>query len=106
MSVIYLFTRYRFNWSEVEFSFFSTYGMLTGLIGTIFSVGVFSHMLHIDDALIGVMSCMSKILSSFVYAFAVTTWQLYLGTILHCIQRSYTLLSSLQLRFQDQSWKC
>ncbi|XP_058463536.1 lysosomal proton-coupled steroid conjugate and bile acid symporter SLC46A3-like [Malaya genurostris] len=85
MSVIYLFTRYRFNWSEVEFSFFSTYGMLTGLIGTIFSVGVFSHLLKIDDALIGVMSCMSKILSSFVYAFAVTTWQLYLGPIVEML---------------------
>lgn len=33
MSVIYLFTRYQFNWSEVEFSVFSTYGMLTGLVG-------------------------------------------------------------------------
>ncbi|XP_055526719.1 solute carrier family 46 member 3-like [Wyeomyia smithii] len=85
MSVIYLFTRYRFNWSEVEFSFFSTYGMLTGLVGTIFSVGVFSHLLKIDDALIGMMSCMSKILSSFVYAFAVTTWQLYLGPIVEML---------------------
>ncbi|XP_053685300.1 LOW QUALITY PROTEIN: solute carrier family 46 member 3-like [Sabethes cyaneus] len=85
MSVIYLFTRYRFNWSEVEFSFFSTYGMLTGLVGTIFSVGVFSHLLKIDDALIGVMSCMSKILSSFVYAFAITTWQLYLGPVVEML---------------------
>lgn len=33
MSVVYLFTRYRFNWGEVEFSLFSTYGMITGLIG-------------------------------------------------------------------------
>jgi len=33
MSVIYLFTRYKFNWSEVEFSIFSTYGMLTSLVG-------------------------------------------------------------------------
>lgn len=33
MSVIYLFTRYKFNWSEVEFSFFSTYAMLTSLVG-------------------------------------------------------------------------
>lgn len=33
MSVVYLFTRYRFNWGEVEFSIFSTYGMITGLIG-------------------------------------------------------------------------
>uniref|UniRef100_A0A1B0DCV1 Major facilitator superfamily associated domain-containing protein n=1 Tax=Phlebotomus papatasi TaxID=29031 RepID=A0A1B0DCV1_PHLPP len=80
-SVFYLFTRYRFNWSEVEFSFFSTYGMITHFIGTSFSVGVFSRLLKLDDALIGVISCMSKILSSFVYAFAVTEWQLYLGPI-------------------------
>lgn len=50
-------------------------------IGTSFSVGVFSRLLKLDDALIGVISCMSKILSSFVYAFAVTEWQLYLGPI-------------------------
>ncbi|KAJ6643128.1 Solute carrier family 46 member 3 [Pseudolycoriella hygida] len=85
MSVVYLFTRYQFNWSEVEFSFFSTYGMLTGLIGTVFSVGVFSHLLKIDDALIGVMSSMSKILSSFVYAFAVTEWQLYLAPLVEIL---------------------
>lgn len=45
----------------------------------IFSVGVLSHLLKIDDALIGVISSMSKILSGFVYAFAVTDWLLYLG---------------------------
>lgn len=33
LSMIYLFTRYQFNWSEVEFSIFSTYGMMTGLVG-------------------------------------------------------------------------
>ncbi|XP_055682265.1 proton-coupled folate transporter [Lutzomyia longipalpis] len=81
MSVFYLFTRYRFNWSEVEFSFFSTYSMVTHFIGTSFSVGVFSRLLKLDDALIGVISCMSKILSSFVYAFAVTNWQVYLAPI-------------------------
>ncbi|GAB0092395.1 MFS transporter superfamily [Sergentomyia squamirostris] len=81
MSVFYLFTRYRFNWSEVEFSFFSTYGMVIHFIGTSLSVGIFSRLLQLDDALIGVISCMSKILSSFVYAFAVTEWQLYLGPV-------------------------
>lgn len=44
-----------------------------------FSVGVFSHMLQIDDALIGVMSCISKILAGFVYAFATTDFVFYLG---------------------------
>jgi len=44
------------------------------------SVCVFSHILKMDDALIGAMSCVSKILSSFVYAFSTTDWQIYLGT--------------------------
>lgn len=35
MSIFYLFTRYRFNWGEVEYSMFSTYSMITGLIGII-----------------------------------------------------------------------
>ncbi|KAG8313704.1 hypothetical protein J6590_002175 [Homalodisca vitripennis] len=78
MTVMYLFTRYRFNWNEVDYSIFSTYSMLVGLLGTLLSVGVFSHMLKIDDALIGVMSCMSKILAGFIYAYARTNWQIYL----------------------------
>ncbi|XP_068141215.1 probable peptidoglycan muropeptide transporter SLC46 [Drosophila tropicalis] len=79
MAVSYLFTRFRFNWSEVEFSFFSTYAMFTGLIGVIFCVGILSHKLNIDDALVGVLSSTSKILSSFVYAFATLPWHMYLG---------------------------
>jgi hypothetical protein len=47
--------------------------------GTMVSVCVFSHVLKMDDALIGAMSCVSKILSSFVYAFSTTQWQIYLG---------------------------
>jgi hypothetical protein len=50
------------------------------VLGTMVSVCVFSHVLKIDDALIGVMSCTSKILASFVYAFSTTDWQIYLGT--------------------------
>ncbi|XP_033225472.1 tetracycline resistance protein, class H isoform X2 [Belonocnema kinseyi] len=81
MAVMYLFMRYRFNWNEVQFSMFSTYSMVTNLIGTAISVGVFSHVLKIDDAVVGIMSCMSKILSSFVYAFATTNSIIYLGKV-------------------------
>jgi len=35
MAVLYLFTRYRFNWNEVDFSIFSTYSMVTNLFGKI-----------------------------------------------------------------------
>ncbi|XP_015601761.1 uncharacterized protein LOC107270866 [Cephus cinctus] len=85
MAVMYLFTRYRFNWNEVKFSMFSTYGMVTNLIGTMVSVGLFSHVLKIDDALVGVMSCMSKILASFVYAFATTDWMIYLAPLVEIV---------------------
>ncbi|KAI8420803.1 hypothetical protein MSG28_008008 [Choristoneura fumiferana] len=81
MSVMYLFTRYRFNWNEVDFSVFSTYAMCTSLVGTLFSVGVFSHLLKFDDAIIGVISCTSKILSGFMYAFATKTWHIYIGKV-------------------------
>lgn len=107
MSLFYLFTRYKFNWSEVEFSLFSTYSMGIHLIGkifacngsfskfffsfstlffetttgTAFSVSIFSSWLKIDDAIIGAMSSISKVLSSFVYAFSQVEWQLYLGPI-------------------------
>ncbi|CAG5046466.1 unnamed protein product [Parnassius apollo] len=82
MSVMYLFTRYRFNWNEVDFSMFSTYSMCTSLVGTLFSVGVFSHILKYDDAIIGVISCTSKILSGFMYAFASKTWHIYLAPLI------------------------
>ncbi|XP_054280936.1 solute carrier family 46 member 3 [Macrosteles quadrilineatus] len=85
MTVMYLFTRYRFNWNEVDYSIFSTYSMMTNLIGTLVSVGVFSHMLKIDDALIGVMSCMSKILAGFVYAYATTDFQIYLAPLVEIV---------------------
>lgn len=47
--------------------------------GTAISVGIFSHILKIDDAIVGIMSCTSKILASFVYAFATSAWMVYVG---------------------------
>lgn len=85
MTVMYLFTRYRFNWNEVDYSIFNTYSMITNLIGTAISVGVFSHMLKIDDAIIGVISCMSKILAGFVFAFATTTTMIYIAPLVDIV---------------------
>lgn len=33
MAVLYLYMRYRYNWNEVTFSMFSTFAMITNLIG-------------------------------------------------------------------------
>lgn len=42
---------------------------------------MFSSLLKIDDALIGAMSCVSRVMSSFVYAFSELEWHMYLGPI-------------------------
>ncbi|XP_033336856.1 putative peptidoglycan muropeptide transporter SLC46 [Megalopta genalis] len=85
MVVMYLYMRYRYHWNEVKFSMFTTFAMVTNLIGTAVSVGVFSHILKIDDAIVGIMSSMSKILAGFVYAFATTDWMIYLGAIVEIV---------------------
>lgn len=104
MAVSYLFTRYRFNWSEVEYSLFSTYAMLTGLVGVIFCVGILSHKLKIDDALVGVISSMSKILSGFVYAFATVPWHMYAGAVVEIFNgTSFIAMRSIASKLVDKN---
>lgn len=55
------------------------------LIGTGFAVSVLSSMFKVDDALIGSMASFSKILSSFVYAFAQVEWHLFIGPVAEII---------------------
>ncbi|PSN43506.1 hypothetical protein C0J52_13408 [Blattella germanica] len=103
MAVMYLFTRYRFNWNEVDFSIFSTYSMITNLIGTVVSVCLFSHVLKIDDALIGVMSCVSKILSSFMYAFSTKQWQIYVAPLIEILNgTSFIAMRSIASKLVPQ----
>lgn len=45
------------------------------------ALGIFSHLLKINDALIGAISTSTNFLSCFVYAFAVVGWQLFLGPV-------------------------
>ncbi|KAI5645165.1 major facilitator superfamily domain-containing protein [Phthorimaea operculella] len=68
--VMYLVTRYRFNWDEVTFSIFQSYNFVTHTLGTLFSLTVFSKYLGWHDSLLGIISIVSKIASSFVYCFA------------------------------------
>ncbi|XP_031624861.1 solute carrier family 46 member 3 isoform X2 [Contarinia nasturtii] len=85
MSLFYLFTRYKWNWSEVEFSFFSTYSVGVHLLGTGFAMSILSSMFKVDDALIGSMASFSKILSSFVYAFSQVEWHMFIGPVAEII---------------------
>jgi MFS transporter, PCFT/HCP family, solute carrier family 46, member 3 len=50
IAVSYLFTRFKFNWSEIEFSIFSTYSMALQLMGTVFAVSVLSRKFKVSDS--------------------------------------------------------
>lgn len=81
LSVSYLNTRARFRWNEVDFSVFSTFSMVTSVVGTAICIGLFSHVLKIDDSLIGVMACAGKIAAGVCYALATEQWVYYLGPL-------------------------
>lgn len=84
-SILYLFTRFRFNWDEVKYSIWSTYSIVTNLIGTAFSISFFSKYLKLDDTLLGIISCVSKIIAAFAYAFARNDLEIYLAPLLEIL---------------------
>ncbi|CAH2107663.1 unnamed protein product [Euphydryas editha] len=84
-TILYLFTRFRFNWDEVKYSVWSTYSIVTNLMGTAFSMSLFSKYLKLDDTLLGIISCMSKIIASFAYAFARNDLEIYLAPLLEIL---------------------
>lgn len=47
--------------------------------GTLFSISIFSDLMKLDDTIVGIISCTSKILASFIFAFARTTTAIYFG---------------------------
>ncbi|XP_055301314.1 uncharacterized protein LOC129567949 [Sitodiplosis mosellana] len=81
MPIFYLFTRYKFHWTEEEFGFYSTFNMALHLVGTAFAVGILSSRLKVDDALIGAVTILTKVPSSFVYAFSQVGWHMYIGPV-------------------------
>ncbi|KAG5672986.1 hypothetical protein PVAND_003070 [Polypedilum vanderplanki] len=87
-SVFYLFTRYKFNWSEVEYSFFISYAVVVSLIGTLFAVFVFSKLLKFDDSIVGIIALISKITASFVYLLATKSWQFYVAPLVEFVSGS------------------
>ncbi|XP_063531903.1 proton-coupled folate transporter-like [Cydia strobilella] len=84
-TIMYLFTRYRFNWDEMQFSIWSTYSIVTNLLGTIFSISLFSKYMNLDDTILGIISNVSKIVAAFAYAFARNDLEIYLAPLLEIL---------------------
>ncbi|XP_045483800.1 tetracycline resistance protein, class H-like [Harmonia axyridis] len=70
--VFYLYTRYKFEWNEVNYSIFNSLQFIVQIIGSIFALSFFSKKLKFDDATLGIIALVSKISACFVYALAPT----------------------------------
>ncbi|KAJ0180102.1 hypothetical protein K1T71_004693 [Dendrolimus kikuchii] len=84
-TILYLFSRYRFNWDEVQYSIWCTYAIVTNLIGTFFSISLFSNYMKLDDTILGIISNTSKIVAAFAYAFARNNLEIYLAPLLEIL---------------------
>ncbi|CAH0713366.1 unnamed protein product, partial [Brenthis ino] len=78
----YWFTRYKFKFTEVDYSLFLTYSVLIGTIGSFITIYLFSKRWKIEDSVIGVMACVSRVAASMVYALAPTRTIYFLGPVL------------------------
>ncbi|XP_037299349.1 proton-coupled folate transporter isoform X2 [Manduca sexta] len=85
LSVMYIFTRYRFNWDEVKYSIYSTYHLITHSLGTLFAISVLSRKLKFDDATLGITSTISKICGCLVLAFARNNYEVYMAPLLEIL---------------------
>ncbi|XP_050305956.1 uncharacterized protein LOC126743064 [Anthonomus grandis grandis] len=85
LNVVYFFVRFRFGWDAIEYSFFATFQFVTNTLGTMFSLAFFSKFLQLDDSILGIISCSTKILASGVYAFAPGPVYYYLGAVVEIL---------------------
>ncbi|XP_075970207.1 lysosomal proton-coupled steroid conjugate and bile acid symporter SLC46A3-like [Anticarsia gemmatalis] len=101
-TIMYLFARYRFSWNEVQYSMWSTYAIITNLIGTYFSITLFTNYMKLDDTLLGIISIASKIIASFAYAFARTDLEIYLAPLLEILNgTSFIAMRSIATKLVD-----
>ncbi|KAM3963352.1 lysosomal proton-coupled steroid conjugate and bile acid symporter SLC46A3 [Aphomia sociella] len=78
----YWFTRYKFKFTEVDYSLFLTYSVLVGSVGSFVTIYLFSKRWKIEDTVIGVIACLSRIAASVVYALAPNRTVYFLGPVL------------------------
>ncbi|XP_050422427.1 uncharacterized protein LOC126834506 [Adelges cooleyi] len=84
-SIMYLYTRYKFNWNEVDYSIFSTYSMIVNLVGTGLAVYLLINKLGIDECLVGAIALVGKIFSEILYAFAKNDFEFYVAPLANLI---------------------
>lgn len=92
----YMFTRYRFNWDALKYSFYNTFYICVHALGALVSISLFSRKLKCDDSVLGLLSSISKIAGGLTTGLSRTSFHMYLGVVVETFNAtSYTALRSI-----------
>ncbi|CAG5058550.1 unnamed protein product [Parnassius apollo] len=95
-TIRYLFTRYRFNWDAVKYSFYSTFYIGIHTLGALISISIFSRKLKWDDSMLGLISNVSKIVGALATGLARNGLEMYLAVAIEMFNAtSFTALRSI-----------
>ncbi|XP_035435171.1 proton-coupled folate transporter [Spodoptera frugiperda] len=98
----YWFTRYKFKFTEVDYSLYLTYSVLVGSVGSFITIYLFSKRWNMEDSIIGVIACLSRIAAAVVYAMAPNRTIYFLGPVLDMFSSAgATSLRSIATKLVD-----
>ncbi|XP_068630608.1 lysosomal proton-coupled steroid conjugate and bile acid symporter SLC46A3-like [Battus philenor] len=95
-TIRYLFTRYRFNWDAVKYSFYNTFYICIHTLGALISISLFSRKFKWDDSILGLISNISKIIGGLATGLSRNSLEMYLAVAVEMFNAtSFTALRSI-----------
>ncbi|GBP07904.1 hypothetical protein EVAR_78064_1 [Eumeta japonica] len=79
ISLDYMYTRNKLQWSLETFSIFSVVNTLMVITGSLVGVTILQKVLKINDMWLALLAYLSSMVDYFIKAFAILTWQMYVG---------------------------
>ncbi|XP_042883936.1 solute carrier family 46 member 3-like [Penaeus japonicus] len=77
----YLFVKKKFNWTYEQFVHLSIFDIVFGSLGTSILLPILSYKLGIEDSILGLLGCASKISGLVLMALSPSSWYLYVASI-------------------------
>jgi hypothetical protein len=78
-TITYLYTRLKFDWTEKEYTIFSSISTLMATLSTMTFLPLLSLKAKLKDTTIGMMGCVSGLVGNLVLAFAAKWWMLIIS---------------------------
>ncbi|XP_023027518.1 probable peptidoglycan muropeptide transporter SLC46 isoform X1 [Leptinotarsa decemlineata] len=90
-NVTYYYVRYKFGWDTEQSSMFLTFRYITQTLGIIFFMSFFDKYSKVNDTVVGMVACGSKIVAAFFYSFSPTPLYLYLGALIEVMSAATSI---------------